>query len=522
MKLRAVIGDRRSVVLPPDILGDEIHRSRTVQRDPGDDILQAVRLQLLHKALHARALQLEYAVRLPGADIIHHFLVIIIDLLHVQIRLPAPCKIHRVPDHRQRPKPQEIHLQKPKFFQRRHRKLGRDRAVGRPRQRDIFIHGFLADDHARRVHGAVAWQAFQPLAHVDQRFHLLIGLVDTAQFRILFQRLVDRYIQFLGDHLGDGIHKCIGQVHHAPHIAQHAPGRKRTESHDLNHPVLPVLAHHVIDHFLPPLVAEIHVDIRHGHTLRVQEALKEQLIPDRINGRDLQAVGHDAPGCRSTPRADRDPVVFRIFYKIPYDQEIIHISHVPDRIQLIVQTVLQLLRRLPVPALQSLPAEFLQIFPGRIPVRHIIFRQLRHTEFDLHGTPVRDPLRIVQRLKCIGKKLLHLLRRFHIILSALIAHPVLIGQLLAGLDAEQDVMGDRILRVGIVDIVGRHKFDPGLLGHLQQLLVDQPLIRQTVILQLQKIIVLPENVAVFQRRLLRLIIKSLYDITLDFPCKTGA
>ena len=83
-------------------------------------------------------------------------------------------------------------------------------------------------------------------------------------------------------------------------------------------------------------------------------------------------------------------------------------------------------------------------------------------------------------------------------------------------------MGDRIFRIGIMDIVGRHQFDPGFLRHLQQLLVDQPLIRQPVILQLQEIIILPENVAVFQRRLLRLVIKPFHDIPLDLSRKAGA
>ena len=44
LQLGAVIYNGSRPVLPLDILGDKIHRPRTVQGDPRDDILQAVRL----------------------------------------------------------------------------------------------------------------------------------------------------------------------------------------------------------------------------------------------------------------------------------------------------------------------------------------------------------------------------------------------------------------------------------------------------------------------------------------------
>ena len=77
--------------------------------------------------------------------------------------------------------------------------------------------------------------------------------------------------------------EAVGQVHDAPHIADHAAGRQGTESDDLGHLILPVLFHNVVDNFLTALVAEIHVDIGHGYSFRVQETLKEELVPDRIN-----------------------------------------------------------------------------------------------------------------------------------------------------------------------------------------------------------------------------------------------
>ena len=109
-QLRAVIGNGRRVILSLDILRDKIHGARTVQGDPGNDVLQAVGFQLLHEALHPRAFELEDAVRLPCADIVQHLCVIVINLLHINGGLFRPRHLHRVLDHSQRPEPQEIHL----------------------------------------------------------------------------------------------------------------------------------------------------------------------------------------------------------------------------------------------------------------------------------------------------------------------------------------------------------------------------------------------------------------------------
>ena len=63
----------------------------------------------------------------------------------------------------------------------------------------------------------------------------------------------------------------------------------------------------------------------------------------------------------------------------------------------------------------------------------------------------------------VGEELSHLFFRLDIVLPAFIAHAVLIGHLLAGLEAEQKVMSLGIFGEGIVDIVGTDQRDPGLL-----------------------------------------------------------
>ena len=79
----------------------------------------------------------------------------------------------------------------------------------------------------------------------------------------------------------------------------------------------------------------------------------------------------------------------------------------------------------------------------------------------------------------------------------------------------------RIFRVRIMDIIGHNKLDPCLLRKLDLSLVYKLLLRDPVILHLQKEISFAENILILQRHLLRLFGKSPAQISLYLPRKTG-
>ena len=192
----------------------------------------------------------------------------------------------------------------------------------------------------------------------------------------------------------------------------------------------------------------------------------------------------------------------------------------PDRIQLVCQPVFQLLRRYPITLIQSFIAQLLQVLPGSIAFRHVIFRKLRHSELNLHRTAVCDLLRILQCLPCIREQSRHLFFGLHIILPAFITHPVLIRQLFPRLNTEQDIMCLLIICIGIMHIIRSNQFNPGLLRQLHQLLVYQLLIRDSMILKLQKIIPFSENLLILQSPVFCLFIHPFGKISWNFSCKT--
>ena len=112
------------MIFSPDILRNKIHRTGTIQGNACNNILQTLRLQLLHEILHTRTFQLEHTICLTGSQRIQHCFIIVINMIHINLTAMSLLgHPHSILDHSQGTKPQEIHLQKSKFFQCGHGKL---------------------------------------------------------------------------------------------------------------------------------------------------------------------------------------------------------------------------------------------------------------------------------------------------------------------------------------------------------------------------------------------------------------
>ncbi len=147
-------------------------------------------------------------------------------------------------------------------------------------------------------------------------------------------------------------------------------------------------------------------------------------------------------------------------------------------------------------------------------------RQLSDAELNFHMTSVRDSLGIFHRFPCIGEESLHLLLAFDVVLSPFVTHSVFIRNLFAGLETEQNIMGIRVRRICIMDIIGGDQGDIQLFTHFQQFRIYKPLFRQPVILQFQKIVPFAETGLVLFRRFPRFLRQSLGDIPLHLPRQT--
>ena len=119
-----------------------------------------------------------------------------------------------------------------------------------------------------------------------------------------------------GTSFADHVGLCKGEIERSTDVSDGASCRHGAEGHDLRDMIVSVFAPDIVDHLAAPRVAEVHIDIGHGHALGVQKALEEQPIFHRVNFRDVQRIGHHRACRAAAPGSDREcPALFAKFTK---------------------------------------------------------------------------------------------------------------------------------------------------------------------------------------------------------------
>ena len=341
-------------------------------------------------------------------------------------------------------------------------------------------------------------QALNLAREVDEAVDVLAALICLAEVGRLLHRLVERDLELVRHELRNLCDLGVRQVEHAPNIADGALRRHRAEGDDLRNVVVAVALLDVVDDLAALDVVEVDVDIRHRHALRIQEALKEQIVLQRVEVRDAEQIGDDAARGRTAPRADADAVLARVVDEIPDNEEVAVVAHAMDDAELVFKSLAHLFRNLPVAARQVLLAEVAQIrFIVGIRRRDRVVRQLQLAEGEVDLAARGNLLGVGDGLRKIRKECRHLLRRFQIVVVAREAHAVGIVERLVHLDAEQDVVELAVLAVHVMQVVRRDEPDIVLLRKLDECGVCLALLRQAVVLHLEEKIIAPEDLEVF-------------------------
>ena len=367
----------------------------------------------------------------------------------------------------------------------------------------------------------MAGHPLQRLRHVDKPVNPFIRLIEVGELLGQLQRILQGNVQGRWHQLSHHIHLGIGHVQRPAHIPNGGPGCHGAEGDDLGHMVVAVLAADVVHHLAPAGVSEVHIDIRHGYPLRIQEALKIQMVLHGVDVRDVQTVGDHAPRRRASARSHGDTGILGVSDEIRHDEEIIRKAHASDHVQLVVQlaAVFLMLRAVALgePLFAQLPQIGGRIYPRRQPE----LRQMILAEGKLHPAAVGDALGVGYGVGIGAEQLLHLLRGAEVEVSRLVAHPVLVVHGLARLDAQQHIVALGVLRPQVVGVVGADQRDARLLMDAEQIPVHQRLLGDTVILQLQIEVILPEDLLHGQGVLLSPVVVAVYQSLGDLPGQTG-
>ena len=143
-----------------------------------------------------------------------------------------------------------------------------------------------------------------------------------------------------GNQFRQAVHFAVRNIHGAAdvfHRGFRGHGAKRDDLRDI---FAPVFLRDVLDQLAAPAHAEVDIDIGHGNAFGIQEALKEQVVLQRIHVRDAQRVADQAAGSRAAARADGNFLRARVVNEIPDDQEVALIAHLLDHFDLERQAAL--------------------------------------------------------------------------------------------------------------------------------------------------------------------------------------
>jgi hypothetical protein len=299
--------------------------------------------------------------------------------------------------------------------------------------------------------------ALQLAGDVDQLTHLRVAVVEPPEVRALGQGVVQRDPQPLRDHLGQQVHLLDGEGQHPADVLDRRARRHRAERGDLGHARLAVLLPDVGDHLLAPVLAEVDVDVRRLRAVRVEEALEQQVVLQRVYVAQLQDVADQRPAGRAAGAA-RDALLHREAHEVPDDQEVAGEAHPADDAQLVLQPVAHRLgRRLAVALAQAGLAQLPQVRLRGLLRRRREDGEVALLEVQFDVAAVGDLLAAAHGLAVLGEEAVHLLRRPDVELVAAVAQPALVGAGLACVDAQEHVVGGGVGLAQVVGVAGRHQ-----------------------------------------------------------------
>ena len=90
----------------------------------------------------------------------------------------------------------------------------------------------------------------------------------------------------VGDELGETIALVQGELLHTSHVLDGALGGHRAIGDDVCHALIAIFIRDPAQDVGATIVVEVHIDIGHGDTVGVEEALEEQVVAYRVNIRD--------------------------------------------------------------------------------------------------------------------------------------------------------------------------------------------------------------------------------------------
>ena len=218
-----------------------------------------------------------------------------------------------------------------------------------------------SDDHRAGVYSDLSYASFQLdgifkdilyrirpvlvfVLEFGQIFHavLEIGLEFLFLLDLLLRPVLlpDRFFGFrlenrlVRHHLGEPCRFLYRKPADPRHILYRALGGHCAECDNVRYVILAVGLLDVLECTVAALIIEVDVYIRHRDTVRVQETLEQQVVPDRVEIGDFQTVCDYGPGSGTSSRAYRRADGPCCGDEVLDNEEVVRESHPGDGLQL--------------------------------------------------------------------------------------------------------------------------------------------------------------------------------------------
>src|SRR5690606_15902348 len=142
-----------------------------------------------------------------------------------------------------------------------------------------------------------------------------------------------------GDHLRQLVGQAVGLALHPGHVAHHRLGSHGTEGDDLRYRIAAIGIGHVLDHPVATFHAEVDIEVGHRDPFRVEEALEQQVVCQRVQIGDQQRIGDQRARSGTPAGADGHAVVLGPLDEVHDHQEVAGKAHLDDDIQLELQAI---------------------------------------------------------------------------------------------------------------------------------------------------------------------------------------
>ncbi|MNK84345.1 hypothetical protein D3C87_1041920 [compost metagenome] len=459
-------------VFAVDILVDiaALNRTGAIKRQNGRDVFEVGGLQALDELGHALGLDLEDAHR--GAAAQEFIDLGVGEVLGVQVVIDPMTLLdvlQRLGHHRQVSQAQEVHLEQAHHLAVLVLVLGGDALVvlADSLEGNGFGKGIAGDDDAGGVKAGVTDHAFELLAQFEDfgDLHVALGLV--VELGAFLGGIREADAQLFGHHLGQAVRVVEVELQHAPHVLDGGLGAQGAVGDDLGDLVAAVLSADVLDHLAAAVDAEVDIDVGHADAFRVEEAFEEQVVLDRVDVGDLEAVGGQRACRGAAAGADLDAVGLGVVDEVPDDQEVRREAHLLDDPELELEALLEFGSDGLEALAEAVPGDLVEVALDGMAGRDVVAWQHDAPEVedqvallgDLEGVP-EGPGRVVEDLG-------HLVGGLEVEVRAVVHLPGGIEQALARLNTEQGFVGPHVLGVGEVRVVGGRDLDARAVGEFQ-------------------------------------------------------